>query len=311
MIQYLKHSRIDKERWDGCISRSVNRRVYAFSWYLDLVSPHWDALVEDDYTSVFPLTCYHKWSVSYLAQPWFTQQLGLFSTSNISESQVAGFIRAIPRSFSFIEIHLNAMNRYPGGEGVANLRSNYEMNLAPAYGELNRNYSQNTRRNIRKALDSEISISRGTGAEELIDLFRRNFGEKEGKLRDRHYDVLRRLIMCCIDHDQGYILGSKTKEGSLAAGAFFLFDRAHIYFLFAASSPEARQNGAMFLLIDRFIAEHAGKELILDFEGGHDKDLGRFYKSFGAVDVPYPVLQINRLSKPAEKALYFLRKLRK
>ena len=109
----------------------------------------------------------------------------------------------------------------------------------------------------------------------------------------------------------GYILGSKTKTGTLSAGAFFLFDQERVYFLFAASSAEARENGAMFLLIDEFIAENAGKNFLLDFEGGNDPNLGRFYKSFGAFAVSYQALQLNRLSKTAERGLYFIRKFRK
>ena len=63
MIHYLKHHRIDKARWDRCISKAVNSRVYACSWYLDLVCPGWEALVEEDYTSVFPLTS--RWKGIY------------------------------------------------------------------------------------------------------------------------------------------------------------------------------------------------------------------------------------------------------
>ena len=109
----------------------------------------------------------------------------------------------------------------------------------------------------------------------------------------------------------GYILGSDNKQGVLSAGAFFLFDHLRVYFLFAASNPEARENGAMFFLIDRFIAERSGSNHVLDFEGGNDPNLGRFYKGFGALEVPYLALRINRLSKVATRGLYFMRKLRK
>jgi hypothetical protein len=66
----------------------------------------------------------------------------------------------------------------------------------------------------------------------------------------------------------------------------------------------------MFLLIDSFISGHSGKSYVLDFEGGNDPNLGRFYKSFGAAEVCYPALRINRLSKVADKGLYFIRRLR-
>ncbi len=311
MITYLRHTQIDKNLWDDCISRSLNRRVYAFSWYLDLVSPGWDALVTDNYLSVFPLTCHRKWGISYLAQPFFTQQLGVFSPEAISESQVEGFLRAIPGRFMFVEIQLNSMNRFSGGSGESVIRANFECDLAFSFEELAGRYAQNTRRNIRKAQESGICLVQTTGVDELISLFRENFGRKEGKLREGHYATLSRLITYCLENKTGHILGVQTKDGVLTAGAFFLFDASRVYFMFAASAPGARENGAMFMLIDRFIAGHAGRNLLLDFEGGNDPNLGRFYRSFGAIEVPYQAVQINRLPKVVESGLYFMRKLRK
>jgi Acetyltransferase (GNAT) domain len=311
MINYLQHIQIDKNQWNECISRSLNRRVYAYSWYLDLVCPGWDALVEDNYTRVFPLTHRQKWGITYLFQPYFTQQLGIFSPDDMTENHVIEFIRAIPHRFRFVEIHLNSMNRFQGGEGETTMCVNHELELAPPYEALAAKYSQNTRRNLRKAEGSGITLTRNIGVDDLISLFRDNFGKKEGKLVDIHYATLRRLIIHGLEHHSGYILAAITDIQSLAAGAFFLYDQQRVYFLFAASAPEARENGAMFFLIDRFIAENAGKEMILDFEGGNDSNLGRFYQSFGAVKVPYPALLINRLSKVTKKGLYFIRKLRK
>lgn len=311
MINYIRHNQIDKIRWDDCISRSVNRKVYAFSWYLDLVCPGWDALVANDYSSVFPLTHHRKWAISYLAQPYFAQQLGIFSPDEISEKQVAGFIQAIPDRFKFVEIHLNSMNRYTGREESATTRINYELDLASDYQVLAGKYSQNVKRNLRKSAESELTLNRSTTVDDLIGLFRENFGEREGKLQACHYETLRKLMHYCMEHNQGYILSSNANNGVLSAAAFFLFDQARVYYLFAASGSGARENGAMFLLIDRFIYGNAGKPLILDFEGGNDQNLGRFYKSFGAMQVLYPVLRLNRLSKLEEGGLYFMRKLRK
>ena len=46
MIAYLTHDQIDKSRWDDCIAHAVNGMAYAWSWYLDVVHPGWEALVE-------------------------------------------------------------------------------------------------------------------------------------------------------------------------------------------------------------------------------------------------------------------------
>ena len=65
--------------------------------------------------------------------------------------------------------------------------------------------------------------------------------------------------------------------------------------LFAATDYSTRENGSMFLLLDAFIREHANQPLLLDFEGGNDPNLGRFYKSFGARETTYPFIRISRI----------------
>ena len=310
MINYLYHTSIDKHRWDDCISRSLNRKVYAFSWYLDFVCPGWDALVEDDYTSVFPLTHNRKCGINYLFQPYFAQQLGIFSINSLTKEHVSCFIQAIPLKFKFVEIQLNSMNNFEKGDDGTTLRVNYELNIAPEYGELSKRFAQNTRRNIRKSKELNVKPNSKAGVDELIELFHENFGRKEGKLQTRHYQTLRKLILHCQNHNLGYILGAFDKTGILSAAAFFMIDNLHVYFLFAASALLARENGAMFSLIDHFLSENAGKYRVLDFEGGNDPNLGRFYKSFGAEEVSYPALSINRLPKVVNGLLYFARKCR-
>lgn len=311
MLNYLTHNRIDKNLWDDCISRSINRRVYGFSWYLDIVCPGWEALVTDGYSCVFPLTGKRKWGISYLAQPYFAQQLGVFSPDHIPDDRLCEFIRAIPRKFRLTEISLNSMNGHTACEGTWTQRTDYELNLAPAYAALAGKYSQNTRRNLRKAGEHAITVNTAERVDELIGLFRDNYGRKEGKLKEEHYAIIRRLMLYCIRQDRGVILTSEKQGEELSAAAFFLSDQSRVYFLFAASAPGARENGAMFLLIDRFIADHASSEMILDFEGGNDPNLGRFYNSFGAEEVRYPALRISRIPKMAEWGFNYIRKCRK
>src|ERR1043166_572384 len=107
MIHYLEHSAIDKPKWDRCIESSANGMIYASSWYLDLVSPGWNALVEHDYQSVFPLTRRKKFGFHYLCQPPFTQQLGLFGReSSGNEEHILQFCGSIPTKYKLIEINL-------------------------------------------------------------------------------------------------------------------------------------------------------------------------------------------------------------
>ena len=113
MIQFLEHKNIDKKKWDDCIQHASNGIVYANSWYLDIVSPGWNALIADDYSTVFPLTWKKKYGFYYLHQPFFTQQLGVFSNQkNITEKTIQEFLDAIPGQYRLIEIQLNTENRH-------------------------------------------------------------------------------------------------------------------------------------------------------------------------------------------------------
>ena len=77
-IQYLQQQQVDKIKWDQCIGNAANGLVYAYSFYLDAMAKHWDALVLGDYEAVMPLTWNKKYGVQYLYQPPFAAALGVF-----------------------------------------------------------------------------------------------------------------------------------------------------------------------------------------------------------------------------------------
>ena len=295
MIRYICNTEIDRGKWDRCVGQSANGRVYAFSWYLDLVSPGWDALEQDDYATVFPLTGARRFGIRYLRQPFFTQQLGLFSVHPVSRQMVTDFLRAIPPVYRFAEIQLNQYNPVDDALFDVRLRRNHELSLSPGYENLASSYSQNTRRNIRKAANLGVSVNNLGDSAGLVRLFRRNYGKREDKLCRRDYGTINRLIGHCLETGKGILLSAGTAESPLDAAAFFLKDGNRFVFLFSASDFATRKNGAMFLLLDTFIREHSGNPLILDFEGGRDPDLGRFYKSFGAAETNYPCVRMNRM----------------
>ena len=59
--------------------------------------------------------------------------------------------------------------------------------------------------------------------------------------------------------------------------------------------PDGKVIGASHALIDAFIKDHAGQDLILDFEGSDIPNLAFFYNGFGATEEIYPALKINKL----------------
>ena len=123
-IQYLIHHKIDKQKWDNCINTADNGLIYAYSFYLDAMSKHWDALVLNDYEAVMPVTWNKKYGISYLYQPFLAAQLGVFG-KNITEELLSSFINSIPSSFKYIDICLNCKNIQSSLADLTTERSNF------------------------------------------------------------------------------------------------------------------------------------------------------------------------------------------
>ncbi len=311
MIRYLKYRQIDKVKWDKCIEHSINGIVYACSWYLDIVSKHWEALVKDDYVSVFPLTTGRKFGIKYLYQPFFTQQLGIFSKNIITHEIVDEFLTSIPSKYKFAEINLNIFNKVDTKKYDTITKFNYELSLNDSYESIYKNYSQNIKRNIKKAVKSGVTIKTDIQPENIIKIFRENRGRDIKTLQDKDYLVLERLIKTCLKKGEAEIWGVNTKEGELCVGVFFIRSYKRFIFLFSGTNKQARENGAMSLLIDTFIREHSQRDLIFDFEGSNDVNLARFYKSFGSKKRIYFQLNINKLPWIIDKGVNFIKWLRR
>ena len=295
MIKYLRNSEIDKDKWDKCINRSPQGETYALSWYLDIVSPGWDALISDDYKIVFPLTKRKKFGFKYLHQPFFTQQLGLFSSQEVSEIDIENFLHTIPTQFRLIEIQLNAGNKISSVSGFKlSPRKTHLLNLSENIVTLRKNYSENLRRNLKKAMTTGFNVSENCEVKDIIKLFRNNRGKKVDNLKDEDYSRFE-ILMKEADRRKSIECLCMKNDKSLLAGAIFLNSVHSRIFLFSAVSEEGRKNGAMSMIIDNFIERHCGDDKSLDFEGSMDENLARYYKSFGSKEVVYLQVLKNNL----------------
>lgn len=296
MIQYLSHNRIDKSRWDECIAQAVNGNGYAWSWYLDVASPGWEALVEidiDKYLSVMPLTCKRKYLINYLCQPFFIQQLGVFSTHELTAETVLSFLKAIPRKYRLIEIRLNEGNPLPDDMKGVGFHRNQLLKLSDSYEILCNGYHENTKRNLKKSFNYGLRLLKEAPMEEIIALFRNDRGASVTHWGDEEYERLQRIASLAVASSNAFIYGVQhPKNQKIICGAFFLFSHNRITFLFSGNTMLGRETHAMAFLIDQVIREYAGRSLVFDFEGSDNESLARFYGGFGSFSVPYPEYRV-------------------
>jgi hypothetical protein len=292
-ISYFTRQNIDTEKWDACIQEATNGLIYGYSFYLDQMAKHWDALVLNDYEAVMPLTWNKKCGIYYLYQPAFVACGGIFG-KKISGDTVLQFLNAIPNKFRLIEMPLNRENKIEDRGNEIISRRNYVLSLNKPYNELRSNYRENIRRNVKRCREAGCIHKTNIPVEDIIAI-NKQFLQKVSRLSDLDYQHFSKLYYLLKDKEQAETYGIFNPGGQLLASAVFFFFHARAYYILVGNHPDGKTLGASHYLIDRFIADHCNQYLLLDFEGSDIRNLAFFYSSFGSDSETYPALRINRL----------------
>ncbi|MBP9016784.1 MAG: peptidoglycan bridge formation glycyltransferase FemA/FemB family protein [Paludibacteraceae bacterium] len=280
-IKHLEHSEIDYEKWNKSILHAKNQLVYAETWYLDIVSPDWEALVADDYEYVMPLPVKTKYAIPYLVQPILTQQLGIFSASEISEIIIKEFLKKIP--YPSYELNFNEENFIPEAEAFPN----YILSLRPSYEQLRAKFSKNTRRNIEKAQQAGLQVRDFLSVNDFLNFYY----SLEKKFIFPERSLLEMLIGKGKEKNAVDIFGIFSPHNELIATLCMIHSKKRFTYWIPVSNAVGKKTSAMFLLVDEIIRQNAESEAILDFEGSRIEGIARFYKGFGSEYKPYYVLK--------------------
>lgn len=294
-IQYLPYHQVDKQRWDACIKRSANGLIYAYSIYLDTMAHYWDALVLNDYEAVMPLAWNKKYGIYYLYQPFITASLGIFG-NQVTADLVNDFLMAIPAKFRYWDIYLNYANRFHLKHFTFYDRANFVLPLDKTYEQIHAGFRIGLKQSIRRAEQLNCAIRKDIDVNEVIALAKEQ-GKSFSPAKEEDYTRFKKLYDHLFQQQQATTYGVYMPSGELVASAVIFFSNKRAYYILAGNHPNGRTIGASHALINAFIKDHAGQDILLDFEGSDIQSLAFFYGSFGATKEMYSGLKLNKLPK--------------
>lgn len=294
MIQYLKHEEIDQVLWDRCLEQCSNGLVYGFSWYLNIVSPGWEALVLGDYEAIMPLTWNKKFSFYYIRQPFFTQQLGVFYKTPLSQESLSEFLLAIPAKFKYIEIHLNSSNKLSDDHLLVSKRKNFVLDLNRPYAKIQKGYHSQAKRNLKAAKKAAIELGK-VGFSEVVTFYKKHKAHSTLGVKESDYQMLLQVLEKAEDNHKLFCRGVFDVSGELLAAGAFLEYKNRVIFLLGNGSSKGRDLGAMTFMMEGVIQQFVGTDKVLDFEGSEIDGIARFFKSFGAEKTHYFKFKRNTL----------------
>ncbi|UOR07281.1 GNAT family N-acetyltransferase [Hymenobacter aerilatus] len=305
MIHHLRHNKIDRVQWDALLEQAPNGLIYALSWYLDIVSPGWEALVKEEqgrYVAVMPLPVRRKFGFRYLQQPLFAQQLGVFSLEvpTTEDWEVIG--RLLRQLFRVVTRYsFNAANTdVLAGNGVGvpvEAFTTYYLSLQPPYPQLLAGYKRNRRWRLNQARRRDLRIEPSTNIDRMVQIFHENTAPSiYGIIGEAYeYRLLKALYAAATQRHMATMWQAVSAQGEVIAMILLFRFKEQLIYIFNSSTEAGKEAGAISLLLDEVFRTHAGQTLYFDFEAPEVANVAHFYGSFGSVETPFATIAYNRL----------------
>jgi lipid II:glycine glycyltransferase (peptidoglycan interpeptide bridge formation enzyme) len=279
------------------LSKQLSLPVFFQPWWLDMMSPCWDAIVVEEngtVNAVWPFTLEKKMGFTLIRNPLLTPYLGplfflpskekVFGRWNQEDRIFQEFWKQLP-ALDFMEVmcvpgYHNFLPFHQNGFSHTQ-RITYHIDLNSSEENILQGMKSSQRAHIKQAAQ-DLIIEEGTAYLNEFCARHKNTFQRKEKRYLYSPAFLKKIIDTSIAQQAGMMLTALHADGGFAAGIFTVYDGNVIYLLLSAVNTERIHNGAVSLLI--FEAMKRAKERNIktfDFEGSMDAGIESFFRSFG------------------------------
>lgn len=294
----LKRNDIDERKWNALINTSVQSLPYALSYYLDAVAPDWQALVLGNYEAVFPLPWLRKFGVKCIYQPYYCQQLGLFSKTQPNEPLLQLFFNELGM-FSYINLNINPSAMQVADAYKLKPKKNLLLQLDKSPVALRKQYSENHRRNITKAEKNGLVFLQDISHEHFETFYLQNIDRQKENFKPQHEKIFKAICRALEANNAARFFAVALPTGEITTAVLVLLHGKRAINLINVSSQTGKKNGSAHFLFNKLIQLLAEEQngLTLDFEGSSVPGIARFYEGFGAQPEVFYNYQTNLLKQ--------------
>lgn len=258
------------------------------------------AIVGEDYNWVMPLTTKRKFGISYLYQPPFTQQTGVFAKDQDIEIPWKSIIALTQKRYKFWEINFNYAT--PSEVFPAEVKiiaaTNFILPLQQSFARLYADYHNDLKRNIRRSEKFRLVYRPLKDQLKAIDEYIHHYGGRMSHVSAEDYSRFKQVAAIAATRNQLICREVVNQQNDLLATVLILNNGKRLYNMMNSTTAAGRKVEANHFLINSVIREFAGSDLIFDFEGSDLPGVKSFYQNFGAINQPYYMVRYNNLPWP-------------
>jgi lipid II:glycine glycyltransferase (peptidoglycan interpeptide bridge formation enzyme) len=278
--------------------------IFSRDWWLDAAAgpDAWNvSLVRKagQVVASMPYVMRRRYGLKVLGQPALTQKLGPWFQSGDGKpatrlanekDMMQALIDQLP-SFDYFNQswHYNRTNWLPFSWNGFEQTTRYTYVL-PELGETEKlwaGFDNSTRAECKKATSRfNLSIQDDLPLDAFLALNRMTFA-RQGMHMPYSESFIRRLDAACAERDCRKFFIAVDPQGRHHAGNYIVWDENSSYGLMNGSDPALRNSGAVSLCMWAAIKHAAKVTQRFDFMGSMREPIERFFRGFGAVQVPY------------------------
>ncbi len=292
-IRKLTYQQIDFNKYDLCIKNATNSRTEAYSWYLDIVcNKNWEALVLDDYKAVMPLPIRKKYLISYVYNPMWILQLGVFS--NQKNTNINAFLNKLFKQYKLVDLRLNT-NNLPTKTTHLTKKETHFLKTSD-YENLKKSFRSDRKKDLKRAIKHKLTPNWNTSnLDNFIDLYAFNLQQRAKEITNKDITRVRKLLKTILHKNKGELLTIYDKNEHLVAGGFFLKHHDIVTILLSTTDLKNRRNGGNTFLIDTAIQKYQNHFTNFDFGGSSIPSIANYFLSFQAKTANYFQINYNNL----------------
>ncbi|MCT4647379.1 MAG: hypothetical protein N4A74_20485 [Carboxylicivirga sp.] len=271
-IRIFKRDEIDDNKWDACVKKSVNGHVFAQTWYLDIISKNWDAVILNDYDAVLPLPI--KPGVLFgqkIYTPYWSPYLGLINNVPVADQILTDFLNEI--SYYHVSLVMNHYNKLPAELFTQTDEKQIAvLDLIEPIDHVKDRMHASVISAVKGYQENKMSVVRSLDAGLYTEYVKR----KDVLAKKKQLNQLLQILSFSIRFKSAAIYAAYDEYNEMIAGAFLLKFNNHLTLIHCASLLE--DFGGVHAIIYHILKNNAGSDLTLSFPFDTD-DLGCLFTS--------------------------------
>jgi hypothetical protein len=283
--------------------------IFQQPWWLDAVAPGAWAAAEirrgGALQARLPYVVDRRMGLTLLRQPrltpflgpWIHSSQGKYATQLAHQKELyTELIEQLPAHHYFSQtFHYSVENWLPfywkGFQQTT--RYTYMLNDLTDLDHVWSEFQENIRREIRKA-SKRLRVHSEYDVDKFLNINELTFS-RQGLPLPYSRAFVRRLDDACNARSVRKIFFAEDDSGRVHAAAYIVWDERAAYYLMGGGDPVLRTSGATSLVLWEAIKFSHQVSRCFDFEGSMIEPIERFFRAFGAHQVPY--FHVSRCSR--------------